>query len=262
MSVSPVDVCNIALQQIGAQSSISSVNPSDGSTEGNACTLFYTPMMQGLSRAAHWNFARKQANLTLLRAAVINGEVSPDPPPTPWLYEYAYPQDCLAARFILPYLNPAQGTAIPFTTSQAVVPLWANSPAIPFVVSSDKDTQGNPIRVILCNASQPVLVYTADYTNQPNLWDPHFYLAATSYLGAWLVNALARNRALWVDQIKIVQDAVGQARVSDGNEGLQSVDHLPDWMRIRGALGAAGWFFDSQCYYGWSPLGFPTGLTY
>lgn len=259
---SPVDICNLALQQIGTQSTVSSINPSDGSPEGNACSLFYTPMLQALHRSAHWNFARRQVNLTLLRAAVINGVVSDNPPPTPWLYEYIYPTDCLAVRFIMPYINPADSLPVPLTTGQSAVPVWFSGPQVPFVVSSDVNAQGAPIKVILCNMPQAQLVYTHDYTQQPNIWDAHFYTAASAYLAAWLVNPLSRNRSLWNDLFAIVKDVVGQARVSDGNEGVTTTDHLPDWMRIRGALGASGWYFDSQCYYGWSALGFPSGLTY
>ncbi len=88
---SPVDVCNRSLQQIGAQAFISSISPSDGSTEANVCSVLYTPKIQALHRSAHWNFARKQLALTQLKAQIVNGVVSATPPPFPWLYSYAYP---------------------------------------------------------------------------------------------------------------------------------------------------------------------------
>ena len=260
---SPTDIANVALMEIGSQSTVSSINPSDGSTEGNACSILYTPKIQALHRAAHWNFARKQALLTQLKAAVINGVVSTDPPPIPWLYEYAYPVDCIKARFLMPLINTNSSTSPPLTTNQSAIPLWWNIPAVPFVVGTDFDAEGNTIRVILTNAPQAILVYTADYSQFPDLWDPHFTNAASSYLGAWLVNALARNKDLWADQFRVVKDAVDGARVSDGNEGLTSVDNLPDWMRVRGVLGASfGEQFGAQCYYGWDSVGFPSGFSY
>lgn len=260
---SPVDVCNRALLQIGARATVSQINPSDGSTEGNVCSIFYTPKIQALHRAAHWNFARKQIALTQLKATIVNGVVSTNPPPTPWLYEYAYPVDCIKARFIIPYINPLDGQpTVPFTTGMSSLPIFQDSPAVPFVVGTDLGTTRNTIRVILSNHPLAVLVYTADYSQLPDLWDPHFSNAADAYLGSWLVNALSRNQALWKDQISMVQNIVAEARVSDGNEGPQTVDHLPDWMQVRGALGAAGWFFDSQCYYGWDSIGFPSGSSF
>jgi len=260
---SVVDICNRALQKIGAQASVSSINPSDGSTEANACSILYTSTVQALSRSAHWNFARKQIALTQLKAAVINGVVSTNPPPIPWLYEYAYPSDCLKARFIIPNISVGDGQpVIPFTTGMVAVPLWQNTPSVPFVVGTDVDAQNNTIRCIFSNSPQAVLVYTADYTQLPDLWDPSFSIAADAYLGAWLVNSLARNKDLWHDQLALVKDIVGAARVSDGNEGTPQQDNLPDWMRVRGALGAMGWYFDNQCYYGWDALGFPSGGAY
>lgn len=261
--VSPVDICNIALQEIGAQATVSQIDPSDGSTEGDACSIIYTPKIRALHRAAHWNFARKQLALTQLKATIINGVVSTSPPPIPWLYEYAYPSDCIKARYIIPYSNPLDGQpAVPFTTGMSSLPLFQSSPSVPFIIGTDTDTHNNTIRVILTNHSQALLVYTADYSQLPDLWDPHFASAADAYLGAWLVNALVRSRELWKDQMALVKEVVNEARVSDGNEGPQSVDHLPDWMRVRGTLGASGWYFDNQCYYGWDAIGFPSGASF
>jgi len=264
MSTSPVDICNRALQAIGAQADVSSINPSDGSTEGNVCSILYTSRMQAISRAAHWNFARKERTLTLLKSAIVNGQLSSNPPPVPWLYEYSYPEDCLQARFIVPYFNPLAGQpAIPFTTGQTPFPQYYTTASVPFVVVTDVDTNQSSYRVILTNQPQAILVYTADFTQIPSLWDPHFSIAAETYLAMWLVNSLARNKELWLDQAKLVQDIVGQARISDGNEGTPQNDHIPDWIQIRGALGARGWPYDTgQCYYGWSTLGLPSGMAF
>ncbi len=261
--VSPVDICNRALQAIGAQAFVSSIDPSDGSTEGDACSILYSSRMQSISRAAHWNFARKQRTLTQLKAGVVNGAVSTDPPPVPWMYEYAYPEDCLQARYLIPFFNPLAGQpSIPFTTGETPFPQYWSTASIPFVVGTDVDANQEPFRVILTNHPQAILVYTADYTEKPSLWDPHFAIAAETYLAMWLVNSLARNRELWADQARLVQEIVGQARISDGNEGTPQNDHLPDWIEVRGALGARGWPFDNNCYYGWSTLGFPSGMAF
>lgn len=259
---SPVDICNIALQEIGARATVSQIDPSDGSNEGDICSIIYGPKIRALHRAAHWNFARKQAALTQLKAAVINGVVSTNPPPIPWLFEYAYPVDCIKARYIIPYSSSLDGQpSIPFTTGMTPFSLVQTAPLVPFIVGTDTDSGGNVVRVILSNFPVATLVYTADYSQLPDLWDPHFSSAADSYLGAWLVNALARNRELWRDQLSLVKEIVGEARVSDGNEGPKTIDHLPDWMSVRGAQGGSG-FFDNQSYYGWDAIGFPSGESF
>lgn len=252
---SPVDTVNIALAEIGTQSTVSSISPSDGSNEGNIASLLYQPKIDSLHRAAHWNFARYQASLTLIRSTIIAGVASSDPPPQPWLYEYLYPADCLQARFIIPYMNPTAGVSPPLTTAMNQAPILFAGPPIKFQVANDLYLN-KPTRVIFTNAENAILVYTKRIVN-PDLWDAHFSNAATSFLGAWFVNALTRDRSLMKDQFEIAKDIINQARISDGNEGLTNADSLPDWMAVRGVSGdliGGGIYYQS-----WSSIGFPGG---
>jgi hypothetical protein len=257
----PTDVCNVALTQIGIQAQVSSINPSDGSAEGDAASQLYTPKIQSLMRAANWNFCRFQKELTLLRAVVINGEQSNDPPPKPWLYEYLLPPDCLRARFILPYYNTAaDATSVPLTTAEYLSPIWVPNVAVPFIVALDKDLKGNPQKVILTNQKRAILVYSLDLSQHPDLWDPQFYDAATAFLGSWFINALARNQNQLTSMISITRDIVASARVTDGDEGPSNADHLPDWMQVRGFSGD---FLNRTLYYAsWDLVGFPGGLSF
>ena len=257
-----VDVANMALMQIGSQSSVSSVTVTDNSAEGNAVCLLYQPMIDNIMRAAHWDFARTQASLTLLRAAMGTQE-NPDgtlyqSPPQPWNYEYRYPADCLKLRFIQPLATTVVG--IPFTTVDNTAPLSTDAAGVKFVKATNTDpaTPTNWITVVQSNAAQAQAVYTRRVTD-PNLWDPNFLIAASSYLGAWLINALARNRAQWNDQMKIAMDIIAAARVTDGNEGLTSQEHLPDWIRIRGASSFTPSTFYFQTY---DTIVWPNGSTF
>lgn len=253
------DVVNLALTKIGIQGSVSSINPSDGSTEGDAASILYEPLMNSLHRAANWNFARKQDYLTLLRAAVINGIQSDNPPPQPWFYEYLYPADCLRARFIIPYFASNSNVSPPLTTSETVIPNLFEGPPIKFVVGNDRDLHGNPTRVILTEMQNAILVYTARITD-PTQWDPNFLDAATNYLGAWLINALSRNRAQLNDMVAATKEIIATARTTDGDEGITSADHLPDWIAVRGFsgdfIGRTSWLQT------WDLIGFPGGLSF
>lgn len=254
--VSPVDVVNLALTEIGNQGLVTSISPSDGSIEGNAASLLYQPKIDALHRAAHWNFARRQLALTLLRATIIDGVTQTDIPPTPWLYEYLYPPDCLKARFIIPTID---NSAIepPLTTATNVSGQFFWGFPVKYVVANDNDKSGNPTRVILTNQQNAILVYTGRIVN-PDLWDPHFLSAATATLGAYFVNALGRNRELMKDQIEIAMNVINAARVTDGNEGLTAADHLPDWMRIRGY--GPGLLDRDVWFSGWDLMAWPNGL--
>lgn len=255
-----VTIVNMALAEIGAQAQVSSINPSDGSAEGNVASLFYQPKIDDLHRAAHWNFARFQAPLTLLKAAQGTPENPTGTttliPPSPWAYSYAYPSDCLKARYILPVMPTISGQ-VPFTTADNnATPGYTSDFAVKFLRGVDKDTLGNDVAVILTNMSQAQLVYTKRITD-PNLWDPSFVQAATSYLGGWFVNALARNAALHKDQMALARQIILQARVTDGNEGPVTQDHMPDWIRARGSTPA--YVGNGAFYYGWDYVAFPNG---
>ena len=51
-SLSPVDVCNMALSQIAVRTSITSISPSDGTVAGDACALLYQPTVDAFARRA------------------------------------------------------------------------------------------------------------------------------------------------------------------------------------------------------------------
>lgn len=243
-SATPVSVSNQALLQIGARATIAALN--EGSVESNACSILYTPTFEMLGRSAPWNCLRKQKVLTLLAAAQGTPE-NPDGttlplPPTPWLYSYAEPSDSLQIRFIVPsFPNQTPSGATPLTTASITAGPWiTDDGAIPFVVAYDTDSNNNPIQIVLCNQTQAQVVYTV---NQPNpvIWDSMFQQAFVSSLAAFLVPALSLNLTLMQASIKVADGIIMQARIRDGDEGVTTVDHLPDWMRARNSGGSLYW---------------------
>lgn len=247
---SPVQVVNESLQNIGSQAFINSF--ADGSTESNLANLLYEPTLLQLLRAAHWNFARKQRPLTLLRAAIgtqENPSGALQTPPQPWLYEYAYPSDCVLVRFLPALFNPNPVNPPLTTAPQVLIP---NTPlanyGTAFVVGQDSDLFGNPAKVVLTNLCQAQVVYTA-MVDDCDLWDSSFQQAMVYTLGAKFVNAIARNKALFDDMSQMAMNIVNQARVTDGNEGVTTSDHLPDWMQARMTSGML--FAGANLQQGW-----------
>lgn len=179
---------------------------------------------------------RQQKTLSLLKAAAGTLEnvlgTSLPIPPTPWLYSYALPSDCLKVRYLLPTYNPSTGL-VPLTSFNNVAPLdFSRNEEVPYAVAYDTDTTGNPITVILTNLSQAQAVYTV---NQPNpiIWDSQFQAAMVASLAAFLVPALSLNMSLMTTCIRLADGIIAQARVSDGNEGVMTMDHVPDWILAR-----------------------------
>lgn len=257
---SAVDVVNIALHTIGEQTTVQSIDPSDGSPAANAAAILYQPKINALFRAAPWGFATKQTFLTLLRWVSLDGELSDDPPPQPWLYEYAYPSDCIRGRYILPNFRPTSSSGIPLTTFSNTnfnqLRNWQGEP-LPWKIGLDLAVDGEEdIKVLFCNTPQAQLVYTKQ-VDDPNLWDAQFLNAAATYLGVWLLNSLGRNAQGFRDQIALAMDIIRQARADDGNEGNTVVDNDPDWIRVRG-IGSTS----MQKNFGrmWDALEWPGGL--
>jgi hypothetical protein len=268
-SLGPVDVCNMALDQIAARANITSIEPSDGTVAGDACARIYQPTIDAYSRAAHWNCLRFTAQLTLLKAAKgtpenVNGTTLPVPP-QPWLYEYALPTDCLKARFIVPQLSQ-QGTSPPLTTGGSMfMPTRLGNVAISFTPAVDLDSTGNEIAVILTNigtamTGPPSLVYTKRLLNI-GLWDPQFLMGAKCALGTWLVNPVSASAAMMSQAMGIAKNMLDSARISDGNEGPQTEDHMPDWIVGRYGGRGRGNGGGSFCA-AYDSFGFPSGVFY
>ena len=251
--MTPVDIVNAALDELKARATITSINPSDGSVAANAAARQYPIRIPALMRAAHWNCLKYQGTLSLLKAAVGTPEnpngASLPLPPTPWLYEYAWPTNplCLKARSIVPVLSQAN-VAIPMTTAGGIIAApYIRGGVIPFQVSTDLDASGNQIRVILTNMSQAQLVYTSQVAD-PTLWDSSFTEAAVAVMASFLCGPVNGNTELAGMLAQKAKELILMARIADGNEGPQTSDHVPDWISIRyggSGLGAvspvAGW---------------------
>ena len=225
-------ICNRALAEIGSRSKLAAL--SDATPQANACSLFYDPLRKMLLRAAHWNFAKQQTNLTLL------GTLSAGTAPFPWQFKYAYPSDCLKLRYIL-QPPPADGAVIPSDGTMFYSPWIFPSRDNTFAVASDFDENNNRRNVIDTNVCQALGVYTGDVTD-PDLFDPLFTEALVASLALKLVIPMSGNVGMKQAWMALARDAVESARASDGNEAMPRVDTVPDWIEARGI---------PSPFYGW-----------
>ncbi|MET4341942.1 hypothetical protein [Bradyrhizobium sp. RT9a] len=265
-----VTLCNLALGQIAARTQITGLTPPAPPNNIAATTMagLYQLQVDAVFRAAHWNSARKQGTLTLLKAAIGTPE-NPDgslpQPPIPWRYEYGYPTDCLKVRFVIPQPNlPAAGSA-PLMTNVGVTNMPSVNTSLPFVPAIDADADGNQIKVILTNACRAQAVYTARILN-PDLWDPSLQNACIGALAAWACAPVSGSMERQKLAIGIASSLIKSARDSDGNEGITTMDYIPDWMQVRNAgagLGLFGWSPPNGGYMaGWDSWGGPDGVSY
>lgn len=266
---SPVDLCNIALGQIVARTQITSLDPPSpaNNVAAQVMSRLYQLQADAVFRSAHWNCARFQGDLTLLKAAVgtpENADGSLPIPPVPWRYEYAYPVDCLKVRFLIPQPGPTAGVA-PLMTNVGVTTMPLVNTAMPFVPASDTDADGNRVKVILTNACRAQAVYTGRVANV-DLWDASLQNAVIGALAAWAAPEVSGSMERQKLAIAMAANLISAARNSDGNEGITSMDHVPDWMQVRNAgagFGLFGWSVPNNQYFAsWDAWGAPDGVSY
>jgi hypothetical protein len=244
---SPVDIANQALGQIGARATIASFD--ERGTEARAVRTYYSDTLDSLLRAAPWNFCRRTAYLTLLKALPGTPENPsagtpnwiPAYPPPPWLYSYLLPAGCVRFRFVLPQVQNGgiAGTPIFSVPSYVPAPITA-AQAQRFVVGTDFDNAGNEVTTISTNQNQALGVWNHRIENV-DLWDASFKQAMIDSLAVRLAVPVSGDKQsaqmlkAWASS---AMGSINVARANDGNEGLTRDDHVPDWLLVRGVAGA------------------------
>jgi len=266
MAYEPTDVANQALDSAGVDYTLGNIE--DGSRPAQVTLRAYRTCLRQLLRAAHWNFARKTVQLTLLADATTNTPNVGTLVPTPWIYEYALPIDCVKARYI-PANQYPQNPGVPtgnITPSDPTAPLMTGLGVAPlvgqriiparFLVTTDSnnlppnpgyETPGlSPVTqtVILTNVQYAQMVYTCEQV-YPSIWDDLFRGAFVAYVASEIALPLAKDKKMGMslrnEQIKIAKAKIMQARISDGDEGWFSSDIKVDWMQARNTGGGNYW---------------------
>lgn len=271
------DIVNRALDACGSELALGSLQ--SGTREAQVALRAYGPCMSQLSRTAHWDCLRKMAPLLLLGDATGQTPNVGTLVQQPWTYVYAYPIDCIKARFV-PWNNPAtnnnQGPPgnnslgpAPIMTGLATPPLNqrqirparfligtdTNYPAVQSAPSWDQQLEWWEVQgisptsrtVVMTNVKQAELCYTA-LIPYPNMWDALFQEALVALLASVIALPLNKDKklgmALRTQNIAIARDKIMQARISDGNEGFYNSDLSTDWIRARSSGGSrlfGGW---------------------
>lgn len=262
MSV-PADIANQALDSAGIVFSIGDLT--EGTRPAQVLLRAYSQCLRQLLRSANWAFARRTEPLMLLADATGSTPDVGTIVPQPFAFEYAYPIDCMKARYI-PWNPQGQGAPIPqgnisipstpLTTGTVPSVVGQRIRPARFVIATDPnypvpngemtwDVQGVSPQgrtVILCNVRNASLVYTALMT-YPSVWDPLFRAAMVAYLASEIAFPLSDDKKFGMQvraqNIAILKQKLIEARLVDGNESTSSSDISVDWMRTRNSGG--GW---------------------
>ena len=264
----PTDVANQSLDAAGVDSTLGDIE--EGTRAAQVCNRAYGECLRQLLRGAPWNFARREAPLTLLADATgLTANVG-TVVPSGFIYEYRFPGDCAQIRYIPcnPFLNPSApagnivppNPSAPLTTNlgqppfsgQRIIParfLVTNDPNYPPPAGTQYwEVQGVSPQgslVILTNVQNARCVYTTTVL-YPSVWDHLFRAAMVSYLASEIALPLAKDKkfgmAMRDDLIRITKNKIAEARARDGNETWSSSDLSVDWMAARNTGGGGfGW---------------------
>tara|TARA_Y100000310_G_scaffold25627_1_gene24510 strand:+ start:4199 stop:4813 length:615 start_codon:yes stop_codon:yes gene_type:complete len=200
ITISEVRISNMALSNIGANSTIETME--ENSAEAKECNLWYHYSRLQALAANDWSWARRRLTLTAH---------SIDPPSGVWGYRYQYPSDCVVFRSIQ---NPAGEKADP----------------IPFEIEaagSAYDTKS-----ILTDADDAIGVYTFDQ-RVVTMFSEFFVEMFAFALASHIVFALTGSKELRKEMIGGFQSMARIAPASDANERAGAPPRDTDWIRGR-----------------------------
>ena len=184
----PEDVINAALREVGYPRPVAEIY--EGSRASRVAIEVYGPARDALLLSQDWDFAYREAPLTLSTGAPVAG----------FGYSYIYPADCLRIRYIrLP-----------------AVPIPNNDPRpVRWLTYNDQNLEP-PGKLIACGIAAATICYIAQITD-PSTWNPVFSRAMVRTLAEIFAFALrdeinlSRTRALMADQATAEAASVGDA---------------------------------------------------
>jgi hypothetical protein len=244
----------------------------DGTVVAEAARRNYGQALRQLLRSAHWNFARKQAPLTLLGDATGNSQAPVSTYVEPgWTYAFAWPLDGVQGRW-MPFTPgsaiPTNNQGVPLTTGPQLTSGYPLTPARFLVSSSDQypvvignqdwtqlpdlqRTEGvgqTSRKIILTNCSPCAQFVYTRLVVQIEEWDELFRQSMVTMMALILAPTAIEDPKLRISErerlIPILKNAVDNARVANGNEaGMpQTIDREASYIRARnwGSWGGRG----------------------
>lgn len=218
MASSDVDICNLALANLGDKAQVIDIDPPDGSIQAAQCGRFYPIARNALLEMHPWTFAMRRVTLAL----------QADPAPSEWLFAYQLPADCLKPRAIYLPDEVQDGRGHDYIV--------------------EADVNGN--RVLYTNVEEAILRYTR-LVQDPTQYTPGFVSALARLLASYLAGPIIKGTAgiqVSQAQLKWFQIEFGSARSADANSTQRSEyrDRIPDMVKARGippysGYGPYGW---------------------
>lgn len=189
MSLTVVNVCNMALSKTGLTTRITSLDGTDVASV--QCNTFYEAIRDLVLREHPWKFSNRLAQLT-----EISGYSKPG-----WSYTYEYPSDCLKARRL--YRDVSMEEQID---------------QFDVIVGDDLETK----YIVAEEGDEVYLEYTAMSTD-PSVWSAEFVSALTARLASELVMPLQADISRKEALLKEYDYMLSRAKFSSAQEGYREL---------------------------------------
>jgi hypothetical protein len=225
---SEVDICNLALANIGDTASVSSIKPPDGSVQAEQCARFYPIARNALLEMASWGFATTRVPLAL---ADVN-------PSSTWLYAYKCPSDAINLLSVIPpdanddyseYFYPPQNCPYP----QGAMPMQVAAMYAPQPYAQETALDGTML--ILTNAENAVLRYTKLITDTSR-FSPLFVTSLSWLLSSMLAGPLIKGDAGAMESKRcaaMFEAWEAKAEASDANQRRIQPEVVTPWIAGR-----------------------------
>lgn len=196
MNYTKSKIFNIALKNLRVSVGIQNANQGDKNTV--ILDEFYDSAREQVLKDFDWNFANSYRELAL------TGNIPQNPK---FLYEFDYPNDCLFAREIIPYVS---------------------NEIVEFEIASNNSGQ----KVINTNLTPAVLRYTKSVDNE-TFFSSEFVMALGWYLAFLAAPSITGNRTIQNDCLAIYTNMLAKAKKINASEGYLKNDDTCPWLDIR-----------------------------
>lgn len=210
---SKIDICNLALSELGEATIVSL---GEASTEARTCNRYYEQCKEFLLKSSMWSFAKR------VKPLALTTETSPQ-----WKYVYAYPSDALTVRFLFPDIS--RDTNLTITDDY-----WPVRGLKELVRENPYETAlGDNGRIILTDLCDAYIGYTQNI-DDATYFPPDFVDVFSLYLAHKMTYAIVGvsgdGRALRRDLYQQYEYELAKTRANDANQQRQS---RPDSDMIR-----------------------------
>ena len=220
---SEVDICNLALANLGDAATVISIYPPEGSAQAQHCARFYPIARDTLLEMHNWNFSTKRAVLEEI-----------DNSWTMWKYAYALPNNCINPISVMS--NEAYDDYatrfVPTDTPQFAhnySPVIAAGRYVPQTYTIETLPSG--LHVLYTNQENAVLRYQASVTDTAE-FSSLFVATLSWHLAAMLAGPVIKGDAGAAEAKRCAQMMAGflaEAKRSDGNQRNIKVEHIVPW---------------------------------